>query len=352
MEIARDACFEFPLVGHDTLGAVLHSLHSNLALVFELCANGALAGTTEVVSPRMSENEHLRSSWGPQVSLFDLFSPEKIHRCSNDTARIRFRDYSNVTVRGCAPGATAFNTTTAAGVAVSCAQHGRQGTLSCAAKDPKAVRVSYASYATAHRALHGSWTHLRPGQCGYFFVRRPVRMQQNTSEVSLDMSHRENHRNWTAVPLRMIAEVLGKIVKMHALECLEVNYMELGHAATHAPDLKLEARVLKTIGEALGNATTVTRRKRSYGTTANAQELKVAAAARILVTEIGTLWTDTILTSRCVAACALPSFVLEISQDEARSIPAALPPRCDGSHFLRALEGAKPTGSVTPTCGA
>lgn len=337
----RGACFEFPLVGHDTLGGVLHGLHLDIAVVFELCANGALAGTTEVVLPRMSEIEHLRSSQGPQVSLFDLFSPrEEIHRCSNVSAWIRLLRDSNVTARGsgCAPGAASFNTTKAAGDMVRCAQRERLGLLSCAAEAPQAVSISYASHAAAHRALHQSWTHLRPRQCGYFFVRRPVRMQQH-EEVFLDMSHREKHSNWTAVPLRLVANVLGKIVKAHALECLEVNYMELGHSATHAPDLKLEARVLETIAEALGNATTVTRRKRVYGTTANAKELKAAAASSVLITEIGTLWSDAILTSRCAAASTLPSVVLENS--EARSEPTALSPRCDGSPFLRALEGSR-----------
>jgi hypothetical protein len=346
-EVLHDACFEFPLAGHDTRGAVLHAVRREAAMIFELCANGALAGTTDVVLPHMSLLERSRTSKGTQTSLFDLFPPTRIASCSNN-AWVHFRNAPPL--GGCAPGAAAFNTTTVAGVAVTCQQTSRLGLLMCGTVAaptrmtsgalPSADKwaVSDASLAAAHRALYAQLDHATTTRqpCGYWFIRRPVLNKHG--EVTLDLSHRSQHGNWTAVPLRQVANALGKIVKAHALECLEVNYMDRGFSATHAPDLTLEARFLKTIGNVLGNATTVTRRKRSYGTTANAQELLVAAASRLLITEVGTLWSDELLTSRCAAASMLPSVVLEISQDEARGEPTALSPRCDGSAFLRALE--------------
>jgi len=349
-DVLHNACFEFPLAGHDTLGAVLHAVRLEAAMIFELCANGALAGTTDVVLPHMSLLEHARTSNGMQVPLFDLFPPTRIDRCSNN-AWVHFRNAPPL--GGCAPGATAFNTTTVAGVAVTCQQTSRLGLLRCgpAAAPLKldewgaplpADKLKWAfwnaSLAAAHRALYAQLDHATTTRqrCGYWFVRRPVFIENG--EVTQVLSHRGNHANWTAVPLRLVANALGKIVKAHALECLEVNYMERGYSATRAPDLKLEARVLETIGIVLGNATTVTRRKRIYGTTANVQELLVAAASHVLITEIGTLWSDELLTSRCAVASMLPSVVLEISQDEARGDPTALSPRCDGSPFLRALE--------------
>ena len=111
---------------------------------------------------------------------------------------------------------------------------------------------------------------------------------------------------YSSTPFDLVARASRMIAAAHKLSCMEVNY-----DAGRSRDVKA-AHVLDVLR---GNDTSIRfyHRKRPSGTAANAHGMTCAMQAGLLVTELGTQWTDFPMEKRC--ASGLKSIVLGRAPD-------------------------------------
>jgi hypothetical protein len=339
----KDTCFIFPITGHDTLGAVLNEWVRQLSTILSLSMDGAIFGPILVVAPHIANKEHDRNDKGQQISLLDLFHHNATQLEYDGTTQVRFLRYPP-SEQSCSPGAVDFIANSARGVNISCSQRGRLGRLTCESPgyNVNASIITTRVISSASRTI--TLDEGEGGKCGYWFVRRALRI---SSPLQIYMSSRHNQADIIHIPFIHIAEKVKRIVAEYKLPCLEINYMSPSHRVKLSRtitkyvsefywskyDQILEYRVLNDIRSVIGDQTKITKRKRVYGTMANAKELRVAAASPVLITEKGSLWSDMILAERCRAMQHKPSVVLEA--EKSKRLLSESPHCGEEPYFLR-----------------
>lgn len=145
-------------------------------------------------------------------------------------------------------------------------------------------------------------------KCGYLFLRRPLRRAGLNGSLVAAMVNLSSKSTqfYSSTPFDLVAHASRMIAAAHKLSCMEVNY-----DAGRSRDVK-PAHVLDVLR---GNGTSIRfyHRKRPSGTASNAHGMMCAMQAGLLVTELGTQWTDFPMEKRC--ASGLKSIVLGRSPD-------------------------------------
>ena len=145
-------------------------------------------------------------------------------------------------------------------------------------------------------------------KCGYLFLRRPLRRAGHDGSLVAAMVNLSSKSTqvYSSTPFDLVARASRMIAAAHKLSCMEVNY-----DAGRSRDVKT-AHVLDVLR---GNDTSIRfyHRKRPSGTASNAHGMTCAMQAGLLVTELGTQWTDFPMEKRC--ASGLKSIVLGRAPD-------------------------------------
>ena len=132
-------------------------------------------------------------------------------------------------------------------------------------------------------------------QCGYLFLRRPLKNQNGSIIAAMANLSARSTQIYASVQLDLVARASHTMASKHNVRCMEVNY-DAGRSRGVTP-----ADVLRTLNGRLNgpNATRFYHRKRKEGAISNAHAMECAMRARLLVTELGTQWTDFPLEKRC-----------------------------------------------------
>jgi len=161
--------------------------------------------------------------------------------------------------------------------------------------------------------------------CGYLFIRRPLlerggRLHTHMHDVSQKEMDKPN--TYVLVPLEQIARTSRLIAAQHGVRCLEVNFNAALTLKRDAPDNQTAAVILALNQDQPEEAgVRFYHQPRKSGAVSNARAMHSASTASLLITELGTQWTDFPLQKRCVSG--LKSFVLAHVAGEARHAPVS-----------------------------
>ncbi|MBL97333.1 MAG: hypothetical protein CMF52_05900 [Legionellales bacterium] len=272
----------------------------------------------QIVVPSMSKHETKRTSKGPQVSLLDLFPVQH-----SEFGPPAFQ-FLRVAPPSCLPGDEELRFIHA-NETVSCTQSGRSGLLRCAPRLP-ATPCRFCQYTSRDFLALGTGVQSR---CAYWFIRRPLDVVD--ANVHLVMSNAKFHAQWSPVPLHKIIVPLRSLFRRFDIKCLEVNVVGTNHTI---------GKLLSALKMGLPDDVLIQRRMRPPGTASNAAEMHVAADSRLFISEIGTLWSDDILTRRCCLKGAFPAMILEHknTSNSNSTVKIHINAHCTGSRFFRGNE--------------
>jgi len=161
--------------------------------------------------------------------------------------------------------------------------------------------------------------------CGYLFIRRPLLERGGRLYTHMhDVSQREMDKpnTYVLVPLEQIARTSRLIAAQHSVSCLEVNFNAALSLKRDAPDNQTAA-VIAALNQDQTEEAGVRfyHQPRKPGAVSNARAMHSASTATVLITELGTQWTDFPLQKRCVAG--LKSFVVAHVAGETRYAPVS-----------------------------
>lgn len=143
----------------------------------------------------------------------------------------------------------------------------------------------------------------RPGKCGHVFLRRPIFEVGGNLYASMHNLSSTHHTAYTRVSLRDLGRVIRAIAAEEGVRCLELNYDDRSRVPSHA--------VIYALNNGSHGRIRVHHLKRPKGTAPNAWSMKRAVRASVLITELGTQWTDFPMEKRC--ALGRRSFVLAVA---------------------------------------
>ena len=150
-------------------------------------------------------------------------------------------------------------------------------------------------------ALASSFKRFR---CGHVFLRRPIFTKNGSLLVAMHNLSSASHTAFSVLPLRRLGSVIRRIAFDENVSCLELNY-DVGRSRVPTRN------VIATLNSATEGQVPVLHLQRAPGTAPNAWAIKHAAGTSILITELGTQWTDFPLEKRCTLG--LRSFVLAVA---------------------------------------
>ena len=141
-------------------------------------------------------------------------------------------------------------------------------------------------------------------RCGHVFLRRPIFTKNGSLLVAMHNLSSTSHTAYSVLPLQRLGSVIKRIASDENVSCLELNY-DVGRSrvSTH--------NVIATLNSATEGQVPVLHLQRESGTASNAWAIKHAVGTSILITELGTQWTDFPLEKRCTLG--LRSFVLAVA---------------------------------------
>ena len=145
-----------------------------------------------------------------------------------------------------------------------------------------------------------------PGKCGHVFLRRPIITVDGHLYALMRNLSSTHHTAWARVPLRHLGRVIRAIAAKEGVRCLELNYDDRSLVPSHD--------VIYALNDGSHGQTPVHHLKRPKGTAPNAWSMKRAVRASMLITELGTQWTDFPMEKRC--ALGRRSFVLAVAPND------------------------------------
>jgi len=145
------------------------------------------------------------------------------------------------------------------------------------------------------------------GKCGHVFLRRPIITVGGHLYALMHNLSSTHHAAFTRVPLRHIGRVIRAIAAKEGVRCLELNY-------DHDRSRVTSHDVIYALNNGSHGQIPVHHLKRPKGTAPNAWSMKRAVRASMLITELGTQWTDFPMEKRC--ALGRRSFVLAVAPND------------------------------------
>jgi len=151
---------------------------------------------------------------------------------------------------------------------------------------------------------HALASSLKRFRCGHVFPRRPIFTKNGTMLGAMHNLSSTSHTAYSVLPLQRLGSVIRRIASDENVSCLELNY-DVGRSRVPTRD------VIAALNSATEGQVPVLHLHRGPGTAPNAWAMKHAVGASILITELGTQWTDFPLEKRCTLG--LRSFVLAVA---------------------------------------